>query len=97
MEEYTLIDLYMSFIKALNDNQIEESKGERIMVGLYEYDTATAQECIDDLQKVIEYLSICDLGNLKDLDVLETLKKKGQRVQYIAERLIDIGGGEDEN
>ena len=66
------------------------------MVGLYDYDSATKEECIDDLQKVIEYLSVCDLGNLKDLDVLEALKRKGQRIQYIAQRLKELGGEENE-
>ena len=61
------------------------------MVSLYEYDTATEQECIDDLQTVIKRLFVFGLNNLDDLKVLEELKKKGQRIQYIAERLIELG------
>lgn len=52
------------------------------MVGLYDYGNATEQECIDDLQEVIEY--ILYEYNLDDLD---TLEKKGLRIQYIAQRL----------
>lgn len=65
------------------------------MVGLYDYDSTTEEECLDDLQKVIEYLSVRGLNNLKDLDVLEALKRKGQRIQYIAERLKELNGGEN--
>lgn len=61
------------------------------MVGLYDYDNATKQECLDDLQEVIEYFL-----NGYDLNELDILEKKGQRIQYIAERLMDIGGGENE-
>lgn len=61
------------------------------MVGLYEYDTATEQECLDDLQEVIEYFL-----NGYDLNELDTLEKKGLRIQYIAQRLKELGGGENE-
>lgn len=67
------------------------------MIGLYDYDNATEEECLDDLQKVIKYLFICDLSNLKDLDVLETLKRKGQRIQYIVERLKELNDGEKDD
>ena len=60
------------------------------MVGLYDYDNATEQDCIDDLQEVIEYL--CDY-NLCDLDDIE---KKGQRIMFIAQRLKELGGGDNE-
>lgn len=60
------------------------------MVGLYEYDTATEQECLDDLQEVIEYLYNYNLCDLDDLE------KKGLRIQYIAQRLKELGGGENE-
>lgn len=66
------------------------------MVRLYDYDNATEQECLDDLQEVIKLLFVSNLTNLKDLDDLEALKEKGQRIQYIAERLMDIGGGEND-
>ena len=46
------------------------------MVGLYDYNNATEQECLDDLQEIIEYFI-----NGYDLD---TLEKKGLRIQYIA-------------
>lgn len=64
------------------------------MIGLYNYDNATEQECLDDLQEVIKLLFVSNLTNLKDLDDLEALKKKGYRIQYIAERLIDLKGEE---
>ncbi len=61
------------------------------MIGLYDYDNATKQECLDDLQEIIKY--ILYEYNLDDLD---TLEKKGQRIQYIAQRLKELGGGENE-
>ena len=61
------------------------------MVGLYDYDNATEQECLDDLQEIIEYFI-----NGYDLDDLDALEKKGQRIQYIAQRLKELGGGENE-
>ena len=61
------------------------------MIGLYEYDNATEQECLDDLQEIIEYFL-----NGYDLDELDTLEKKGLRIQYIAQRLKELGGGENE-
>ena len=98
------------------------------MVQLYDYDNATEQECLDDLQETTEYfingydlddvaekaLRIKELkeklkksrqrevlihqnyrqGYIKDL--LDTLEKKGRRIQYIAQRLKELGGGENE-
>ena len=61
------------------------------MVKLYDYDNATEQECLDDLQEIIEYFI-----NGYDLDDLDALEKKGQRIQYIAQRLKELGGGENE-
>lgn len=58
------------------------------MIGLYDYDNATKQECIDDLAEIIEYLYNYDLSFI-DPDVIE---KKGQRIQYIAQRLKELGG-----
>nr|DAT76298.1 MAG TPA: hypothetical protein [Caudoviricetes sp.] len=60
------------------------------MVGLYDYDNATEEECLDDLQEIIEYFI-----NGYDLGSLDTLEKKGQRIKYIAERLKELGGGEN--
>lgn len=59
------------------------------MVGLYDYDNATEQECLDDLQDIIVYFI-----NGYDLGSLDTLEKKGQRIQYIAQRLKELGGDE---
>ena len=61
------------------------------MVELYGYDNATEQECLDDLQEIIEYFL-----NGYDLNELDTLEKKGQRIQDIAQRLKELGGGENE-
>lgn len=61
------------------------------MVGLYDYDNATEEECLDDLQEIIEYFI-----NGYDLGSLDTLEKKGQRIQYIAQRLKELGGRENE-
>lgn len=60
------------------------------MVGLYDYDNATEEECIEDLQETIEYLYNYDLSDLDDIE------KKGQRIQYIAQRLKELNGGENE-
>lgn len=54
------------------------------MVGLYDYDNATEQDCIDDLQEVIEYLYNYNLSDLDDIE------KKGLRIQYIAQRLKEL-------
>lgn len=65
-------------------------KGKKIMIGLYDYDTATKEECINDFEEIKQYLLYCEWV-LEDLD---TLKKKGQRIQEIAERLKELGGEE---
>ena len=62
------------------------------MVGLYDYDNATAQQCLDDLQEIIEYFESCNFTKNLDLDNLE---KKGQRIQYIVQRLKELGDGEN--
>lgn len=54
------------------------------MVGLYDYDNATEQDCIDDLQEIIEYLYNYNLSDLDDIE------KKGLRIQYIAQRLKEL-------
>ena len=54
------------------------------MVGLYDYDNATEQDCIDDLQEIIEYLYNYNLSDLDDME------KKGLRIQYIAQRLKEL-------
>ncbi len=43
------------------------------MVGLYDYDTATEGECINDFEVIKQYLLYCEWA-LEDLD---TLGKKG--------------------
>ena len=62
------------------------------MVGLYDYDNATKQECIDDLLEIIEYLYNYGLSFI-DPDYLEM---KGLRIQFIAQRLKELGGGEND-
>ena len=56
---------------------------------IYEYDKATKEECIEDLIEIIKYLNenSYDFYEYIDLDVLE---KKGQRIQYIAQRLKQL-------
>lgn len=60
------------------------------MVGLYDYDTVTKQECIDELDEIIAFLLNCEC----DLESLDALEKKGLRIQYIAQRLKELGGAE---
>lgn len=64
------------------------------MVNLYEYDTTTEEECINDLDEIIEF-SLNYEWTLEELDALE---KKGKRIQYIAQRLKELAkiGGKDE-
>lgn len=61
------------------------------MVDLYEYGTATEEECIDDLRETISNLSW-----VQAFTDLEALERKGQRIQYIAQRLKELGGDENE-
>lgn len=56
------------------------------MIGLYEYDTATKQECVEDLTEIIEWLND-NYYDWFDFIDLESLEKKGQRIQYISQRL----------
>lgn len=57
------------------------------MVGLYEYDTATKEDCFDDLNEIIAYLLDFDVEG----DGYKVLEKKGLRIQYIAQRLQELG------
>jgi hypothetical protein len=53
------------------------------MVNLYEYDTATKEECLEDLEDVLNNISgYYDYG---------TLERYGLRLQYIAQRLQELG------
>ncbi len=56
---------------------------------IYEYDKATKEECIEDLIDIIEWLNenSYDWYEYADFDVFE---KKGQRIQYIAQRLKQL-------
>ena len=58
------------------------------MVNLYEYDTATEEECLEDLEEL--------LNNITRYYDYETLEMKGLRLQYIAQRLKELGGGNNE-
>ena len=53
------------------------------MVNLYEYDTATKEECLEDLEEVLNYITC--------YDDYETLERYGLRLQYIAQRLQELG------
>jgi hypothetical protein len=53
------------------------------MVDLYEYDTATEEECLEDLEELI--------NNITCYYDYETLESKGLRLQYIAQRLQELG------
>ena len=52
------------------------------MVGLYEYDTATQEECLEDLEELI--------NNIPCYHDYETLERYGLRLQYIAQRLQEL-------
>lgn len=54
------------------------------MVGLYDYDTATKEECYEDLYETLENIDHWDA----DLDVL---KRRAIRIQNIVERLQELG------
>ena len=45
------------------------------MIGLYEYDTATKQECVEDLTEIIEWLNDNSYDWFDFID-LESLEKK---------------------
>jgi len=56
------------------------------MIDLYGYDNATYDECVDDLYETVNALQNDDwFGNP------ETLKRRGIRLQNIAERLQELG------
>lgn len=59
------------------------------MIGLYDdYETATEQECLDDLYDTIE-----ELNNDESVsEDLSTLKRRGIRIQEIAQRLKELRG-----
>lgn len=58
------------------------------MVNLYEYDTATKEECLEDLEELINYIT-CYYD-------YETLERYGLRLQYIAHRLKELEEEHDE-
>lgn len=55
------------------------------MIGLYEYNTATKEECLVDLKEILELI-------VEDVDDYETLRRRALRLQYIAERLQEFEG-----
>lgn len=61
------------------------------MIGLYEYDSATKEECYQDLNDILDWLD-CYLIGEYDYDVLE---RKGIRIQEIAKRLKELEGEND--
>lgn len=55
------------------------------MIGLYEYDNATHDECVDDLYETVNALQNDDwFGDP------ETLERRGIRIQEIAKRLQEL-------
>lgn len=59
------------------------------MVGLYEYDTASYEECVEDLSETLS--SICDLCDSDYFyNELDALERKGIRIQNIAQRLKEL-------
>lgn len=52
------------------------------MVGLFDYDTATKEECLEDLEVV--------LNNITDYDDYGTLERYALRLKYIAQRLQEL-------
>ena len=65
------------------------------MVNLYEYNNATKEECLEDLnetlQVLLDYNYIYDDNIYDDFD-LGVLERRGQRLQYIAQRLKELEG-----
>lgn len=59
------------------------------MRDLYDYDNASYEECIDDLNTILEILSNKLYVDYFD-DDYETLIRYGQRIKNIAERLKEI-------
>ena len=55
------------------------------MIGLYEYDNASYDECVDDLYKTLNALQ-----NDNWFDDPETLERRGIRLQNIAKRLQEL-------
>jgi hypothetical protein len=62
------------------------------MIGVYEYDTATKEECINCLKDIIG-----DLYGFTNVFLFElsALEKKGIRIQNIANRLKELGERDD--
>jgi len=63
------------------------------MLDLYQYETATKEECELDLADIIDYLdkyltNLCNRG--LDSDEINALEKKGERIIEIAKRLKEI-------
>lgn len=59
------------------------------MIGLYDYDNATYEECIDDLNTVLEALNK-NVGIDYFDDDYETLERYGERIKNIAKRLKEL-------
>lgn len=55
------------------------------MIGLYEYDNASYDECVDDVYETVNALQHDDW-----FDDPETLERRGIRLQNIAKRLQEL-------
>ena len=62
------------------------------MVGLYDYDNATIEECFEDLYETIGKLNEMTEDDLQDVTEFGILKRRGIRLQNIAQRLIELNG-----
>lgn len=59
------------------------------------YDKATKKDCFNDIKRLHRiYLILMFFYN--DYRILDSLEKDGQRIQHIAQRLKELGGGENE-
>ena len=59
------------------------------MRDLYDYDTASYEECIDDLNECLNNLVNDSFGTFYDGD-LGVLERRGIRIQNIAQRLNEL-------
>lgn len=58
------------------------------MIGLYDYDTATKEECLADLEEILEHIT-------EDMRDYATLRRRAIRIQNIVERLQELGEDKD--
>lgn len=59
------------------------------MLGLYDYDNATYEECIDDLRETIEKMNDAIYADSYD-EELDVLERRAIRIQNIVKRLKEL-------